>query len=53
MIHYARLGREAGLDGVVCSGWEAADIKQRFGRDFLAVTPGIRLPVDESGDQKG
>lgn len=52
VIHYARLGREAGLDGVVCSGWEAADIKQRFGRDFLAVTPGIRLPVDESGDQK-
>jgi orotidine-5'-phosphate decarboxylase len=38
----AGMARDAGCAGVVCSGHEAADIKARFGRDFLAVTPGIR-----------
>ncbi|MFU8768212.1 MAG: orotidine-5'-phosphate decarboxylase [Desulfotignum sp.] len=38
----AALAHDAGCRGVVCSGREARDIKARFGRDFLAVTPGIR-----------
>jgi orotidine-5'-phosphate decarboxylase len=38
----AKMAREAGCKGVVCSGREAAAIKAGFGRDFLAVTPGIR-----------
>lgn len=38
----AGLAKDAGCAGVVCSGQEAASIKARFGRDFLAVTPGIR-----------
>lgn len=27
-IHFASLAKEAGLSGVVCSPWEAADIKK-------------------------
>jgi len=42
VLHRARTARSAGCDGVVCSGWEAAAIKQDLGADFLAVTPGIR-----------
>jgi orotidine-5'-phosphate decarboxylase len=38
----AGMARDAGCAGVVCSGQEAAGIKTLFGRDFLAVTPGIR-----------
>jgi orotidine-5'-phosphate decarboxylase len=38
----ATLAHAAGCRGVVCSGREAADIKARFGKAFLAVTPGIR-----------
>jgi orotidine-5'-phosphate decarboxylase len=37
-----KLAHDAGCRGVVCSGREAAAVKARFGRDFLAVTPGIR-----------
>lgn len=48
----ATLTREHGLDGVVCSAREAADLKSRLGEDFLLVTPGIRLPADDAGDQK-
>jgi orotidine-5'-phosphate decarboxylase len=35
--------KESGLDGVVCSGHEAAAVKARQGNEFLALTPGIRL----------
>jgi len=27
---------------VVCSGLEAKEVKSRFGKDFIVVTPGIR-----------
>ena len=49
---YALNAKEAGLDGVVCSAHEAADIHAACGADFLTVTPGIRLAGDSAGDQK-
>ena len=48
----ALLSKEQGLDGVVCSAQEASDLKSSLGHDFLLVTPGIRLPADDAGDQK-
>jgi orotidine-5'-phosphate decarboxylase len=38
----ARMAKNAGCTGIVCSGLEAAAVKQRFGKDFITVTPGIR-----------
>ncbi|MFT8317192.1 MAG: orotidine-5'-phosphate decarboxylase [Sporolactobacillus sp.] len=52
ITHYAGLASQAGLDGVVCSAWEAAAIKKATTNDFLTVTPGIRLAGDAAGDQK-
>lgn len=49
---YALNARAAGLDGVVCSAHEAAEIHMACGMDFLTVTPGIRLAGDSAGDQK-
>lgn len=34
--------KNAGCAGVVCSGLEAEMIKAKMGKDFVAVTPGIR-----------
>ncbi|MET1014652.1 MAG: orotidine-5'-phosphate decarboxylase [Paenisporosarcina sp.] len=51
VLHYAKLAKQAGLDGVVCSVLEAASIKHECGADFLRVTPGIRLEGGESHDQ--
>lgn len=48
----ATLAKSAGLDGVVCSAQEAALLRKQFDRNFLLVTPGIRLETDEKGDQK-
>jgi len=38
----AVVAHAAGCAGVVCSGLEAARVKETIGQDFLAVTPGIR-----------
>jgi orotidine 5''-phosphate decarboxylase, subfamily 1 len=43
-LELAQASREAGLDGVVCSGQEVARIKAACGQDFLCLTPGIRVP---------
>ena len=47
----ARLTRECGLDGVVCSAQEAPRIRDAVGGDFVLVTPGIRLPNAVADDQ--
>lgn len=52
ILHLSRLAREAKLDGVVCSSHEVDFIKKEQGRDFITVTPGIRLKEDDLADQK-
>jgi len=47
----ARLAKESGCDGVVCSAQEVAAIKAACGREFLAVCPGIRLADSQAEDQ--
>ena len=47
----AKLTKDSGLDGVVCSPWEATAIKSAHGARFLAVTPGIRLEQGDAHDQ--
>jgi orotidine-5'-phosphate decarboxylase len=47
----ARLARACGLDGVVCSAQEAAQVRHATGADFTLVTPGIRLAADAPDDQ--
>ena len=47
----AGLAQSCGLDGVVCSAQEVEQLKAHCGSDFLAVTPGIRLPGDAVHDQ--
>jgi orotidine-5'-phosphate decarboxylase len=47
----ADLAREAGLDGLVCSGAEVAAVKRRWHDGFLVV-PGVRPAGGAAGDQK-
>ncbi|HKM28086.1 MAG TPA: orotidine-5'-phosphate decarboxylase [Anaerovoracaceae bacterium] len=51
VITYAQNALMAGLDGVVCSPLEAADIHGACGEDFLTVTPGIRFAGATKDDQ--
>ena len=49
--HLAALTQKTSLDGVVCSAQEAKILRASFGDEFLLVTPGIRPPNAEAGDQ--
>lgn len=48
----ARLAKDAGMDGIVCSPQELEIIKKEFPENFLAVTPGIRPLWASPDDQK-
>lgn len=48
----ARLSRDSGMDGVVCSAREAAAISASCGAEFLKVTPGIRPASSAADDQR-
>ncbi|MGI9479781.1 MAG: orotidine-5'-phosphate decarboxylase [Hyphomicrobiaceae bacterium] len=52
VVHRAKLAYAAGCHGVIASGQEAASVRQAIpDRSFAIVTPGIRLPSDDVGDQ--
>ncbi len=51
-LNLAKLAHEAGLDGVVCSPLDLAQIRRALPRTFLTVVPGIRPADAASHDQK-
>jgi len=52
VLRLARLAKDCGLDGVVCSPREVADIRAALGEDFLTIVPGIRPAGAAMNDQK-
>lgn len=51
VLNLAKLAKDCGVGGVVCSAQEAKTLKQQLGKEFILVTPGIR-PVDSSQDDQ-
>ncbi len=49
---FAQDAKESGLDGVVCSAFESASIKNITSDTFMTLTPGIRPFGEDAGDQK-
>ncbi|MCP5382422.1 MAG: orotidine-5'-phosphate decarboxylase [Kordiimonadaceae bacterium] len=52
VLNLAKLAKENGLDGVVCSSHEISLIKNACGKDFKLVVPGIRPAGSVKADQK-
>ena len=52
VMRLARLAKESGLDGVVCSAKEVVALRGNVGADFKLVVPGIRPEWASKDDQK-
>ena len=51
VIRLAKLSFEAGLDGCVCSPWEAKILRSIYKNNFELITPGIRTKIQKKDDQ--
>ena len=51
VLRLAEVAAEAGARGVVCSGLDVSQIRERFGDSLQTLVPGIRLSSDASHDQ--
>ena len=51
VLRLAKLSFDAGLDGCVCSPWEAKMLRSIYKNNFELITPGIRLNIDSKDDQ--
>ena len=51
VLRLAALAQKAGIDGLVCSGFEVEMLRKEFGDLFTLVVPGIR-PGTDAHDQK-
>jgi orotidine-5'-phosphate decarboxylase len=52
VLRLAELARVSGISGLVCSPWEARQLKDSPLACLFLCTPGIRLPGDAAGDQQ-
>ncbi|PSU48625.1 orotidine-5'-phosphate decarboxylase [Photobacterium frigidiphilum] len=52
VLNLARLTKNSGLDGVVCSAQESTMLKSALGKEFQLITPGIRPVGSAAGDQR-
>jgi orotidine-5'-phosphate decarboxylase len=51
-LHLARLAKECGVHGLVCSAQEVREVRQAVGEGLVLCTPGIRPSGGDPGDQK-
>lgn len=52
VLRLARLAKDSGVDGAVCSPMEVAMLREALGPDFVLMVPGIRPVGADLGDQK-
>ena len=50
VLKQAGIVKKSGCDGIVCSAKEAKMIRKKY-KNFLIITPGIRMPGDDLNDQ--
>lgn len=52
VIRLSKIATDWGAGGIVCSPLEASAVRSKIGNDKLIVTPGVRMPFENEGDQR-
>ena len=52
VIRLARMAQQSGLDGTVSSAQEASLLREQLGKDWVLVTPGIRLQQTQDDQRR-
>jgi orotidine-5'-phosphate decarboxylase len=52
VVRLARLAKESGIDGAICSPEEIPALRTALGQDFILMVPGIRPAWADANDQK-
>jgi orotidine-5'-phosphate decarboxylase len=52
VVRLAKLAKENGMDGVICSPEEITALRHAMGKDFILMVPGIRPVWAGTNDQK-
>ena len=52
VLRLAKLAKESGMDGVICSPEEVKTLRASLGPDFILMVPGIRPEWAAANDQK-
>jgi orotidine-5'-phosphate decarboxylase len=52
VLSLATLAKATGIPGLIASPLELESLRNKFGKDFLIVTPGVRPNWSSAGDQK-
>ena len=52
VVQLAKLAKDSGMAGVVCSSHEIEAVREACGPDFVLMVPGIRPAGSDVGDQK-
>jgi orotidine-5'-phosphate decarboxylase len=51
VLRLAGMAHDAGVHGIVCSGHEAASVRDRFGNGLATLVPGVRMAGGATHDQ--
>jgi orotidine-5'-phosphate decarboxylase len=52
VLRLAKLAKDSGLDGVICSPQEVKSLRVALGADFILMVPGVRPSWADANDQK-
>lgn len=52
VVRLAGLAQDSGMDGVICSAEEITPLREKLGKDFILMVPGIRPAWAAANDQK-
>lgn len=52
VVHLTSMAIDSGLNGIVCSACDVANIKNNIDQEIYFITPGIRRSCDSNDDQK-